>query len=127
MADEGVFQNQGNVRAIYNVSLGVSEIGRARAFYGAVFEPLGYRLLHEVEENGQIVSLGWGLHWPELWTNLPAMGARPHPGAHAAHLLLRPAHHSQPAEPAGQQRSLPQGDTGPVQHPGSDYVDDDQC
>jgi catechol 2,3-dioxygenase-like lactoylglutathione lyase family enzyme len=76
-----VFDNQGRVRAIYHVSLGVGNIERARQFYGAIFAPLGYRLLHEVVEGGCIVSLGWGLDWPELWTNLPASGGKPHPGS----------------------------------------------
>jgi catechol 2,3-dioxygenase-like lactoylglutathione lyase family enzyme len=79
MADEDAFQNQGRARAIYHVSLGVADIDRARDFYSAIFEPLGFRLLHEVEDKGSIVSLGWGLAWPELWTNLPATGS-PHPG-----------------------------------------------
>jgi catechol 2,3-dioxygenase-like lactoylglutathione lyase family enzyme len=76
-----VFDNQGRVRAIYHVSLGVVDTDAARRFYGAIFAQLGYRLLHEVVEGGRIVSLGWGLDWPELWTNLPASGGTPHPGS----------------------------------------------
>jgi catechol 2,3-dioxygenase-like lactoylglutathione lyase family enzyme len=79
MNDEDVFENQGKARAIYHVSLGVADISRARNFYCAILEPLGYRLLHEVEQKGSIVALGWGLHWAELWTNVPATGG-PHPG-----------------------------------------------
>jgi catechol 2,3-dioxygenase-like lactoylglutathione lyase family enzyme len=76
-----VFADQGNVRAIYHVSVGVSDIERARLFYGAILLPLGYKLLYEVKEQGKITSLGWGLHFPELWTNLPLGGATPHPGS----------------------------------------------
>ncbi len=75
------FADQGKVRAIYHVSVGVRDIERARRFYGAVLAPLGYALLHEVTEAGRITSLGWGLNFPELWTNLPLAGAAPHPGS----------------------------------------------
>jgi catechol 2,3-dioxygenase-like lactoylglutathione lyase family enzyme len=80
MADADPFQDQGKARAVYHVSLGVGDIEQARAFYGAVLAPLGYRMLYAVEEQGRAVSLGWGLHWPELWTNLPGDGRSPHPG-----------------------------------------------
>jgi catechol 2,3-dioxygenase-like lactoylglutathione lyase family enzyme len=75
------FENQGRVRAIYHVSLGVRDIEGARRFYSAVLAPLGYALLYEVKEAGEITSLGWGLHFPELWTNLPLGGGTPHPGS----------------------------------------------
>lgn len=76
-----VFADQGKVRAIYHVSVGVSDIDRARRFYSAILSSLGYKLLHEVKEQGKITSLGWGLHFPELWTNLPLGGATPQPGS----------------------------------------------
>jgi catechol 2,3-dioxygenase-like lactoylglutathione lyase family enzyme len=76
-----IFADQGKVRAIYHVSAGVSDIERARRFYGASLSPLGYKLLYEVEEAGKITSLGWGLHYPELWTNIPLGGGTPHPGS----------------------------------------------
>ena len=44
------FENQGKLRAIYHVSIGVSDIERARRFYGATLQPLGYTLLWEVKE-----------------------------------------------------------------------------
>jgi catechol 2,3-dioxygenase-like lactoylglutathione lyase family enzyme len=65
------FENQGKVRAIYHVSLGVGDIERARAFYGSILQPLRYKLLYEVKEGSRITSLGWGLNFPELWTNVP--------------------------------------------------------
>jgi catechol 2,3-dioxygenase-like lactoylglutathione lyase family enzyme len=71
-----VFERQGRVRAIYHVSLGVHDIERARGFYHAVLRPLGYQLLWEVKDGDRITSLGWGLHFPELWTNLPLGGER---------------------------------------------------
>ena len=74
------FADQGKIRAVYHVSVGVSDIERARRFYSAVLSPLGYKLLYEVKENGRITSLGWGLDFPELWTNLPLEGPAPHPG-----------------------------------------------
>ncbi len=76
-----IFENQGKVRAIYHVSLGVRDIERSRRFYSAVLSPLGFGLLYEVKEGGKITSLGWGLHFPELWTNIPLAGAAPHPGS----------------------------------------------
>jgi catechol 2,3-dioxygenase-like lactoylglutathione lyase family enzyme len=78
-----VFANQGQVRAIYHISVGIKDIERARRFYKATLAPLGYKLLHEVKECTTITSLGWGLHFPELWTNIPLGGATPHPGSGA--------------------------------------------
>ena len=75
-----MFENQGTARAIYHVSLGVSNIECSRSFYGATLHPLGYKLLWESKEDGRIVALGWGLHFPELWTHIPRSGAEPHPG-----------------------------------------------
>lgn len=74
------FANQGKARAIYHLSLGVSDIERARRFYTAVLAPLGYNLLWEVKQGEKITSLGWGLYYPELWTNLPLDAAIAHPG-----------------------------------------------
>jgi catechol 2,3-dioxygenase-like lactoylglutathione lyase family enzyme len=52
-----IFEQQGHVRAIYHVSLGVSDIENARSFYHAALHPLGYRLLWEVKEQSGITSL----------------------------------------------------------------------
>jgi catechol 2,3-dioxygenase-like lactoylglutathione lyase family enzyme len=87
------FENQGKLRAIYHVSLGVSDIERARRFYGATLQPLGYTLLWEVKEEARVTSLGWGLHFPELWTNLPLAGGRPRAG-----IGVHVAFHAQSAE-----------------------------
>lgn len=75
------FERQGEVRAIYHVSLGISDIARARTFYTAILSPLGYKLLYEVTEGPATTSLGWGLHFPELWTNLPLDRREPDPGS----------------------------------------------
>jgi predicted lactoylglutathione lyase len=76
-----IFENQGKVRALYHVSVGISDIERTRSFYAAALHPLGYRLLYEVKDDAaSITSLGWGLHFPELWTNIPLGGATPQPG-----------------------------------------------
>src|SRR5215469_4630291 len=83
------FECQGLARAIYHLSLGVADIGRTRNFYTAILNPLGYKLLHEVKEGDTITALGWGLHFPELWTNIPseckcrAPGAGVHVAFHA--------------------------------------------
>jgi predicted lactoylglutathione lyase len=74
------FEYQGLARAIYHVSLGIADIERARNFYTAILNPLGYKLLHEVRERDTITSLGWGLYFPELWTNLPLDNKCPEPG-----------------------------------------------
>jgi catechol 2,3-dioxygenase-like lactoylglutathione lyase family enzyme len=76
-----IFEHQGKVRALYHISVGISDIERTRRFYTAVLDPLGYRLMHEVKDKERITSLGWGLHFPELWTNIPLGGASPQPGA----------------------------------------------
>lgn len=74
------FEQQGKIRAIYHVSVGVSNIERSRRFYSATLHPLGYKLLYEVKEGPSITSLGWGLHFPELWTNIPLGGKSPRAG-----------------------------------------------
>lgn len=85
------FADQGKVRAIYHVSVGVSDIERSRRFYSAVLSTLGYKLLYEVKEEGRITSLGWGLHFPELWTNVPVGRAAPHPGS-GVHVAFHASH-----------------------------------
>ena len=45
-----------------HVSIGVRDIARTRAFYDAVFAPLGYRCLSPGES-----SLGYGKEWVVFW------------------------------------------------------------
>ncbi len=47
-----------------HVSIGVADVRRARRFYDAVLEPLGYRCLSEAED-----SLGYGSKTVSLWIN----------------------------------------------------------
>jgi catechol 2,3-dioxygenase-like lactoylglutathione lyase family enzyme len=74
-------------RILYHISLGVTDMRRARVFYEAVLTPLGCRLLYEFKDkNGEDISLGWGKTFPELWVNLPlnGRGATTANGAHVA-------------------------------------------
>jgi catechol 2,3-dioxygenase-like lactoylglutathione lyase family enzyme len=47
-----------------HISIGVADVQRARRFYDAVFEPLGYRCLGEGDD-----SLGYGSNAVTLWVN----------------------------------------------------------
>lgn len=64
-------------RLLYHISVGVSDMRNARAFYAAILSPLDCRLLCEIKDsNGEDVSLGWGKTFPELWVNLPLDGGK---------------------------------------------------
>jgi catechol 2,3-dioxygenase-like lactoylglutathione lyase family enzyme len=52
---------------IHHVSIGVREIGRAKRFYDAALQPLGYRPLSEASE-----SLGYGKAEPRFWVSMVA-------------------------------------------------------
>ena len=52
-----IFADQGKVRAIYHVSVGVSDIERARRFYGTILSPLGYKLPCTSPTSGQTYPL----------------------------------------------------------------------
>jgi catechol 2,3-dioxygenase-like lactoylglutathione lyase family enzyme len=55
-----------------HVSIGVSNMKRARAFYDAVLAPLGMK---PVEVGGQLVSVGYGdTDHPTFWIGLPING-----------------------------------------------------
>jgi catechol 2,3-dioxygenase-like lactoylglutathione lyase family enzyme len=47
-----------------HVSIGVADVRRARRFYDAALEPLGFRCLSEAED-----SLGYGSKAVSLWVN----------------------------------------------------------
>jgi catechol 2,3-dioxygenase-like lactoylglutathione lyase family enzyme len=47
-----------------HVSIGVADVRRARRFYDAILEPLGYRCLSEAQD-----SLGYGSNAVSLWVN----------------------------------------------------------
>lgn len=56
---------------IDHVSLGVSDLARATAFYGPVLDAIGYSCLVRRER-----TVGFGKRYPELWLNhRPAMSA----------------------------------------------------
>ncbi|MGC8537063.1 MAG: VOC family protein [Rhizomicrobium sp.] len=74
-------------RTLYHVSLGVSDMARARSFYIATLSALGSRLLCEFKNDaGDIVLLGFGKLFPELWVNRPLDGGKTvsSNGAHVA-------------------------------------------
>lgn len=64
---------------IDHVSLAVSDLARATAFYERTLAPLGYRLLVTRER-----TAGFGKDYPELWLNLRAGNDGPSDGAHVA-------------------------------------------
>jgi catechol 2,3-dioxygenase-like lactoylglutathione lyase family enzyme len=68
---------------IDHVSLAVSDLARAVAFYECVFAPLG--LLRLVTRERMV---GFGKSYPEVWINLRADMARL-PADNGAHLALR--------------------------------------
>ncbi|MEC9367255.1 MAG: VOC family protein [Pseudomonadota bacterium] len=63
---------------IDHVSLAVTDLDRATAFYAMLLAPLGQRLLVRREGN-----CGFGKDYPEFWLNLRA-DANPGDGAHVA-------------------------------------------
>ena len=74
-------------RMLYHLSLGVRDMAKARAFYTATLSALGSRLLYEFKnDSGNVVSMGSGKAFPELWVNRPLDGdeTTPSNGAHVA-------------------------------------------
>ena len=66
---------------IHHVSLGVSDLDRAAAFYDAVLTPLGYRRTFEVEG----VAIAYGENHPEFWIGGPLNTARPISAGNGTH------------------------------------------
>jgi catechol 2,3-dioxygenase-like lactoylglutathione lyase family enzyme len=62
--------------AIDHVSVGVSNIQRAKAFYDAALAPLGLRPVYPVEIGGQLVGVGYGDDpaTPYFWIQFPING-----------------------------------------------------
>jgi catechol 2,3-dioxygenase-like lactoylglutathione lyase family enzyme len=57
-----------------HVSIGVSDLGKGRAFYDAVLATLGYARVYDVDIPGQgLVSHGYGAapEKPEFWIGVP--------------------------------------------------------
>lgn len=62
-----------------HVSVGVTDVARARAFYDAVLGALGYKLLHGYDEGA-----GYGADYPYFWIGKALDGGTPvpSPGTH---------------------------------------------
>lgn len=61
--------------AIDHVSVGVTNVRRAKVFYDAALAPLGMTAIYPVEMNGQLVGVGYGVGAkPSFWIQLPING-----------------------------------------------------
>lgn len=61
--------------AIDHVSVGVTNLQRARAFYDAILAPLGMRPVYPVEIGGKLVAVGYGEGpKPTFWIQFPING-----------------------------------------------------
>jgi catechol 2,3-dioxygenase-like lactoylglutathione lyase family enzyme len=61
--------------AIDHVSVGVTNMKRAKAFYDATLAPLGMAPVYPVEIQGQLVGVGYGApNKPSFWIQLPING-----------------------------------------------------
>ena len=62
--------------AIDHISVGVTNMTKAKAFYDAVLEPLGMRAVMPVEINGKLVAVGYGdaPDKPSFWIGFPING-----------------------------------------------------
>lgn len=72
---------------IDHVSIGVTNMTRAKAFYDAALAPLGMAPIFPVELSGQLVGIGYGRgDQPSFWAQLPLNGhaASQGNGAHIA-------------------------------------------
>jgi catechol 2,3-dioxygenase-like lactoylglutathione lyase family enzyme len=73
--------------AIDHVSVGVSDVGRAKRFYDAALEPLGMKPLFPVEIGGRLVGVGYGEEQPSFWIQLP-INAQPASNGNGAHIAF---------------------------------------
>lgn len=61
--------------SIDHVSVGVTNMKRAKAFYDAALSPLGMTPIYPVEIKGQLVGVGYGQAGkPSFWIQLPING-----------------------------------------------------
>lgn len=61
--------------AIDHVSIGVTNMKRAKAFYDAVLAPLGMAVVMPVDIGGQLVGVGYGdAQQPTFWIQFPVNG-----------------------------------------------------
>jgi catechol 2,3-dioxygenase-like lactoylglutathione lyase family enzyme len=74
---------------IDHVSVGVSNMKRAKAFYDAVLAPLGMTPVYPVEIQGQLVGVGYGSDaFPRFWIQLPING-QPASMGNGVHIAFR--------------------------------------
>ena len=69
---------------IHHVSLGVSDLERAAAFYDAVLTPLGYRRTFEVDG----VAIAYGDKFPDFWIGAPLDRSRPASAGNGTHVAF---------------------------------------
>ncbi len=69
---------------IHHVSLGVSDLDRAAAFYDAVLTPLGYRRTFEVAG----LAIAYGEKLPEFWIGGALDGSRPVSAGNGTHVAF---------------------------------------
>ena len=69
---------------IHHISLGVSDLERAAAFYDAVLTPLGYRRIFEVEG----LAIAYGEKLPEFWIGGALDESRPVSAGNGTHVAF---------------------------------------
>ena len=69
---------------IHHVSLSISDLERAAAFYDAVLAPLGYRRTFEVEG----VAIAYGEKFPEFWIGGALDTSRPIAAGNGTHVAF---------------------------------------
>ena len=69
---------------IHHVSLGVSDLARAAAFYDAALTPLGYRRTFEIEG----LAIAYGEELPEFWIGGPLDRGRPATAGNGTHIAF---------------------------------------
>ncbi|MDX2234998.1 MAG: VOC family protein [Hyphomonadaceae bacterium] len=72
-----------------HVSIGVTHVKRAKAFYDAVLAPLGMAPVMPVTVGGQLVGVGYGddPHKPTFWIQLP-VNAQPASQGNGVHIAF---------------------------------------
>ncbi len=75
--------------AIDHVSVGVSNMRRAKSFYDAALKPLGMDPVYPVEIGGQLVGVGYGSNpnQPNFWIQLP-INAQPASMGNGVHIAF---------------------------------------
>ena len=74
--------------ALDHVSVGVTNIKRAKAFYDAALAPLGMSPVMPVAVNGRLLGVGYGEKFPSFWIQLPVNG-QPASMGNGVHIAFR--------------------------------------